>query len=57
MSLSSITWTPKQINVSDLVENPENPKILNEKGKERLQKSWQQFMNRQEQRENTAPLR
>ncbi len=40
---SSITWEPKKIKVSELVANPQNPKITTEIGKQRLQKSLGQF--------------
>lgn len=39
----SIIWEPKKVLVADLKENPKNPKILNEKGKNRLQKSLAKF--------------
>lgn len=38
-----ITWAPKLIKVEDLVSNPQNPKIVNEVGKERMQKSLSKF--------------
>ena len=38
-----ITWEPKWVKVADLVENPANPKILNEKGKGRLQKTLSRY--------------
>lgn len=33
-----ITWEPKKVKVADLKENPDNPKLLNEKGQKRLHK-------------------
>ena len=38
-----ITWEPRKVKVSDLTENPNNPKQLNEKGKKRLQKTLSKF--------------
>lgn len=38
-----INWIVETVNVSDLIENPRNPKIMNEAGKRRLQKSLQKF--------------
>ena len=39
----NITWEPKKVKVEDLKENPNNPKILNEKGKRRLQKTLKKY--------------
>lgn len=41
--MATITWEPKKVLVKDLKENPKNPKILNAKGKARLQKSLAKF--------------
>jgi hypothetical protein len=41
--MKQITWEPKKVKVSDLKENPDNPKIINEQGKKRLHKSLQKF--------------
>lgn len=38
-----LIWQPQKVKVADLKENPNNPKILNEKGKARLQKSLGKF--------------
>lgn len=38
-----ITWEPKKVKVSALKENPTNPKVLNEKGKSRLQKTLSKY--------------
>jgi len=40
---NSIVWEPKKIKVSELVANPQNPKIITEVGKKRLQKSLSKF--------------
>jgi hypothetical protein len=36
---SNITWEPKLVNLSELKVNPQNPKIINDIGKKRLNKS------------------
>jgi len=41
--MKQITWEPKKVKVADLRENPNNPKIINEQGKKRLQKSLAKF--------------
>lgn len=38
-----ITWEPKKVKVKDLIDNPKNPKILNEKGRSRLQKTLAKY--------------
>lgn len=43
MPKEKITWSVKTVNVADLIENPSNPKIMNEAGKRRLQKSLAKF--------------
>jgi len=43
MKKDVIQWEPKKIKVDDLIENPKNPKTLNETGKKRLQKSLSKF--------------
>ncbi|HUS02941.1 MAG TPA: ParB N-terminal domain-containing protein [Chitinophagaceae bacterium] len=40
---SKITWQPQKVKVSDLKENPNNPKISSEVGKKRLQLSLSKF--------------
>lgn len=41
--MKPITWSPKLVRVEDLKENPQNPKIINDQGKKRLQKSLSKF--------------
>jgi hypothetical protein len=41
--MKPIIWEPKKVKVEDLVENPDNPKIINERGKKRLQHSLSKF--------------
>jgi hypothetical protein len=43
MKKDAIQWEPKKVKVDDLIENPKNPKTLNEIGKKRLQKSLSKF--------------
>jgi hypothetical protein len=43
MKKDAIQWEPKKVKVDDLIENPKNPKTLNETGKKRLQKSLSKF--------------
>ena len=43
MSKKQITWEPRKVNLADLKENPDNPKQLNEKGRDRLQKLLSKF--------------
>lgn len=38
-----LIWQPTKVKVADLKENPNNPKVLNEKGKARLQRSLSKF--------------
>lgn len=38
-----ITWEPRKVRLDQLKENPQNPKLLNEKGKNRLQKLLAKF--------------
>jgi hypothetical protein len=41
--MKQIIWEPKKVKVQDLKENPDNPKITNEVGQRRLQKSLEKF--------------
>lgn len=38
-----IIWEPKFVKIKDLIANPQNPKIVNEVGKRRLQKSLDKY--------------
>ncbi len=41
--LPEITWEPKKVQLSELKENPNNPKVVNETGRRRLHKSLGKF--------------
>lgn len=43
MSKKALTWEPRRIDLRELKENPDNPKLLNEKGRDRLQKLLSKF--------------
>lgn len=41
--MSDITWEPKKVLLKDLIENPDNPKIITDLGRKRLKKSIERF--------------
>lgn len=41
--MEAINWEPKKVKVSELIENPDNPKIITDAGRQKLKKSLGKF--------------